>query len=313
MLLCTCIMTPKNKPITAVVCFCHGYTDHVAFSKLMEFQRLCEHGIAFVGIEYEGHGRSDGPLGLINDWEVLVDDVSTFFKQVTAQPRFAKLPAFLMGESMGGAIAYCTYNRIPSTFKGVVFVCPMCKISDDMLPPHYVIDFLKWMLGPSGTTSFLGYLPIAPSKDLADWTHRIRDKGLVIWRCPLIYDRHPRLATARELIDVTQRISHGLADFEAPFLVLHGKADRVTDPVLSQALYDESKSNDKTIRLYEGMWHALTSGESDENIDMVFNDVIQWVLERSGGDDTMNGSRQQHQHDRNNAVAAIAALSSCLQ
>lgn len=52
--------------------------------------------------------------------------------------------------------------------------------------------------------------------------------------------------------DVTSRISNNFGAFDAPFLVQHGKDDRVTDPQLSQALYDESKSNDKTIKLYDG-------------------------------------------------------------
>jgi hypothetical protein len=52
--------------------------------------------------------------------------------------------------------------------------------------------------------------------------------------------------------NVTRDISSSLSEFDAPFLVLHGKEDRVTDPKLSQALYDESKSKDKTIKLYDG-------------------------------------------------------------
>jgi caffeoylshikimate esterase len=281
MLLLTTTMTPKdNRPIRAVVCFCHGYTDHTSYAKRVEYQRLCEAGIAFVGIEYEGHGRSDGALGLISDWEVLIEDVSSFFRHVT-RTRFATHPAFLMGESMGGAISYCVYNRVPELFRGVVFVCPMCKISDDMLPPQYVIDFLKWLIGGTGTTSFLGYLPIAPSKsNLGDLFNRIPEKGLKNARCPLIYDRNPRLATARELINVTQRISNSLQDFAAPFLVLHGLEDRVTDPALSKALYCESVSKDKTLRLLEGMWHNLTTGEPDENIDLVFSEVISWIEAR---------------------------------
>lgn len=281
MVLSTTIMTPrKNKPIQAVICFCHGYTDNVSYSKRFEFQRLCDAGLALVAIEYEGHGLSDGALGLINDWEDLVHDVSTYFKEVTAK-RFPKLPAFLMGESMGGAVSYCVYNRIPTIFRGVVFVCPMCKISDDMLPPQYVIDVLKWLIGPSGTTSLLGFLPIAPSKnDLSDLTHQVKEKAFNSARCPLNFDRNPRLATARELVDVTQRISSSLSQFAAPFIVLHGKEDRVTDPKLSLALYNESKSVDKSIRLYDGMWHALTCGESDENTNRVFSDVIEWVLAR---------------------------------
>lgn len=181
-----------------------------------------------------------------------------------------------------GAVAYSIYNRMPNLFRGVVFVCPMCKISDDMLPPQWVIDVLKWLIGPTGTTSFLGFLPIAPAKnDLGNVTHRLDEKRVLVSRCPTSYGRNPRLATARELIQATQQISDSLHDFDASFLVVHGEADRVTDPNLSQALYNESKSTDKSIILYPGMWHALLIGEPDENIDRVFDDCIAWILQRS--------------------------------
>jgi hypothetical protein len=29
------------------------------------------------------------------------------------------------------------------------------------------------------------------------------------------------------------------------------------------------------------MWHSLTSGEPDENIDRVFQDCIEWILKRA--------------------------------
>jgi alpha-beta hydrolase superfamily lysophospholipase len=100
MLLYTYAMIPTDQPVKAVVCFCHGYTDTISFSKRIEFQRLVHQGIAFVAIEYEGHGRSDGTVGLIYDWERLIDDVSSFYFQV-ATKRFPGVPTFLMGESMG--------------------------------------------------------------------------------------------------------------------------------------------------------------------------------------------------------------------
>lgn len=236
-------------------------------------------GIAVVMIEYEGHGRSDGTLGLITDWDKLIDDTSSFFEQ-TIRRRFSSVPTFLMGESMGGAVAYCTYNRNPKLFRGVVFVCPMCKIGDDCLPPQWVIDLFRQLAGPKGTASTLGYLPIAPSQGVQmDWSIRPHKQALLS-SFPLEYGRKPRLATARELLDVTIHISNDLQNFNAPFLVQHGSMDRITDPRLSEALYRESKSQDKTLKLYDGMLHSLISGEFDENIDMVFNDSIEWIMTR---------------------------------
>jgi hypothetical protein len=91
-------MVPRNnQEIDAVLCYCHGYTDHASFIKQVEYSRFCEHKIAVVAIEYEGHGRSDGELGLVYDWNLLIDDVYTFFKQVTSQ-KFPGKKVFLMGE-----------------------------------------------------------------------------------------------------------------------------------------------------------------------------------------------------------------------
>jgi len=46
-------------------------------------------------------------------------------------------------------------------------------------------------------------------------------------------------------------------------------------------LFDEAASNDKDIKLYEGVWHSLTSGEPDEIIDGVFQDAAKWLLDRA--------------------------------
>lgn len=66
-----------------------------------------------------------------------------------------------------------------------------------------------------------------------------------------------------------------------PFFVLHGEADTVTDPEVSRALYERAGSGDKTIKLYPGMWHGLTAGEPDDNVEAVFADIIAWLDRRS--------------------------------
>ena len=66
-----------------------------------------------------------------------------------------------------------------------------------------------------------------------------------------------------------------------PFLVLHGEEDVVTDLNISRALFEKSNSQDKTFKTYPGMWHGLIFGETKENSELVFHDIIQWLNERS--------------------------------
>ena len=85
---------------------------------------VVEQDMAVVMIEYEGHGKSDGLLGYVDNWDVLVEDCSQFFQQSIEEIRSDHyggggggdgdantIPCFLMGSSMGGAVAYYIYQR----------------------------------------------------------------------------------------------------------------------------------------------------------------------------------------------------------
>ena len=51
--------------------------------------------------------------------------------------------------------------------------------------------------------------------------------------------------------------------------------------MVSKQLYDEAVSDDKTLKMYPGMWHGLLYGETPENIDIVFSDIIDWLEKRN--------------------------------
>ena len=64
-----------------------------------------------------------------------------------------------------------------------------------------------------------------------------------------------------------------------PFFVLHGTADRVTDPLASQDLYKEAASEFKDIKLYDGFLHDLLFEPEREEIAQ---DIIDWMEMRLG-------------------------------
>jgi alpha-beta hydrolase superfamily lysophospholipase len=63
--------------------------------------------------------------------------------------------------------------------------------------------------------------------------------------------------------------------------VLHGTADVVTDIEVSQALYAQASSSDKTIRIYTDGCHALLQGEPDDQRQRIAKDIIDWIDKRA--------------------------------
>lgn len=281
MALLTSTMIPKNNlPIRAIVCLCHGYMDNTSFLKRIQYQRFVKRGIAVIMIELEGHGRSDGTNALIPCWTNLVKDSHSYFSHISKSAKFSGKKMFLMGESMGGAVAFDIMMQYRKDYAGVIFAAPMVKIL--VTPPTWVVRLFYMVVGEPGSVSRLSVLPLAPSRgDIPDLSFKDKEKMKLALSVPTKYGRKPRLATARELLDATKRISATVHEFDAPFLVLHGLEDYVTCPKVSEMLYNESPSKDKEIKLYKGMYHNLTGGETDENIGIVFNDAIEWIMQRS--------------------------------
>lgn len=91
------------------------------------------------------------------------------------------------------------------------------------------------------------------------------------------YAGKPRLGTVIELLKVTANLEETLKDVSLPFIVLHGDADVVTEPAVSTYLYETARSEDKTLRIYEGMQHSLIQGEPDENVAIILNDISTWL------------------------------------
>lgn len=92
-----------------------------------------------------------------------------------------------------------------------------------------------------------------------------------------MYQDKPRLRTAVEIMRICTEIEDTLSKVTIPFIVLQGEQDKVTDPEACKALYEQASSEDKTLKLYPGMWHGITTGESDENIELVLTDIITWM------------------------------------
>ncbi|URE35158.1 Putative lysophospholipase [Musa troglodytarum] len=237
--------------------------------------KLAAAGFGVFGLDYEGHGRSMGARCYIKKFDNIVADCDWFFKSVCGSSENQVKCRFLYGESMGGAVALLLHRKDPAFWDGAVLVAPMCKISEKVKPHPVVVNLL------TRVEEIIPKWKIVPTKDVIDSAFKDPIKREEIRNNKLIYQDKPRLKTALELLRTSMDLESSLTMVTLPFFVLHGEADRVTDPEISRALYERAGSGDKTIKLYPGMWHGLTAGEPDDNVEAVFADIIAWLDRRS--------------------------------
>lgn len=106
------------------------------------------------------------------------------------------------------------------------------------------------------------------------------EKLKIIASNPRRYSGRPRIGTMREVVRVTNYIQDNFDKVTVPFLTCHGTSDGVTCPTGSEMLYEKASSVDKTLKLYEGMYHSLIQGEPDESANLVLGDMKAWIDER---------------------------------
>ncbi|XP_057447852.1 caffeoylshikimate esterase-like [Lotus japonicus] len=268
---CKSWMPEPGIPIKASVCFCHGYGDTCTFFFEGIARRIAAAGYAVFAMDYPGFGLSEGLHGYIPNFDDLVDDVIEHYRRVKARPDLRGLPRFLLGQSMGGAVSLKVHLKEPNNWDGVVLVAPMCKIADDVLPSDAIMKVLTLL------SNVMPKAKLFPNQDLAELAFREPSKRNLAVYNVICYEDNPRLKTGLELLRTTKEIESQVQKVSAPLLILHGAADKVTDPLVSQFLYEKASSKDKTLKLYEDGYHCILEGEPDDRIFAVHDDIISWL------------------------------------
>lgn len=114
---------PEDGEIRAVLQIAHGVAEYV--DRYDGFARfLTQHGIAVVGNDHLGHGKSvadDSELGWFGDeggWMTVVDDIKRL-RDLSGEKHPGK-PYFLLGHSMGSFLTRSFIIRYPDALDGVI-------------------------------------------------------------------------------------------------------------------------------------------------------------------------------------------------
>merc|ERR1719223_592770 len=82
------------------------------------------------------------------------------------------------------------------------------------------------------------------------------------------------------MMELAKTVQASTSSFTFPLVVFHGLGDTVTMPSLSERLFEDAPSTDKTLVNLEGAYHALW-WEAEESVTHVAHQVEAWVNERT--------------------------------
>lgn len=255
----------------AIIVLYHGYSDHSHDRIADDAKKFALLGYSSFSMDHEGHGLSEGLRAYVPDFDLLVDDALYYLERVRESNPNKKI--FLYGHSMGGAICLMISLRRPELADGIVLIAPMVKIVDSMKPHPAVVYALTWLAWMFPTWA------IVPTEDLSNRSIKIVERREVTRAHPLGYNGRLRLATGLAILKTTSYLQDNLDKVSVPLMICHGTDDLVTDPSVSELLFKSACTKDKTLRLYEGMWHAITA---EPEAHMVFQEIANWIIARSG-------------------------------
>lgn len=259
-------LTSQPKGLVAMV---HGYSSESGWLNELTAVAIAKVGFLVCALDLQGHGCSDGLPGHIPNIDYVVNDCIKFFDSVKAD--HPKLPAFLYGESLGGAISILICLKQKYAWDGLVLNSSMCGISAKFKPIWPLEKLLPVAAFFAPTWKVVVSKPVASRSYKEEWKRR-----LVANNPNRRTSGKPPAATALEFLRVCKFIRKHCHELEVPLLIVHGKDDAVCDFRSASFVYESAASEDKTLKIFAGMWHMLI-GEPKENVELVFGTVLSWL------------------------------------
>ncbi len=241
----------------------HGYAEHSArYQHFYEAANLL--GINVYSFDLRGHGKSDGLMGYVPNLDDLVMDIERVMDHFQLKNK-----AFLMGHSLGGLIVsrYClTQNQ--NNFKGLITSAAALEIDKDLSP---ILQMLAPILGK--------ILPKLKTEKL-DTTYLTRSKEIkeAYFADPLVYNEGTRARTGAEMLQGIKKTVPLFSKLTIPLLAMHGSSDGLTMPDGTIRFHKEARSTDKTLKIYDGLYHELVN---EPEKTKVINDILTWILKRA--------------------------------
>lgn len=228
----------------AVIVALHGFNDYRAAFDLAA-PLLAARGVAVIAYDQRGFGASPG-AGRWAGGERLAADALNMVR--LARTRFPGCPVFLLGESMGAAVALLAAASPESTglVRGVILASPATWGWSELNPFYRFTLWTVAHIAPGWRLSGRGLGRVA-----SDNIDALRAMG----RDPLVI-KETRVDAIYGLVDLMQAALEAAPDLRVPALVLIGDRDEIVPAHAMQALVARLPPAAAVCRFPEG-YHLL--------------------------------------------------------
>jgi acylglycerol lipase len=256
---------PAAEPRATVV-LAHGAAEHSG-----RYEHVAEafnrRGYSLWALDHRGHGRSGGRRVYIERFEDLVTDLHSLIGR--AKSELPERRPFLLGHSMGGAVATGYATRHDGELAGLILSNPLATVKT--APAAAVIGRLLSRVAPR-----LGVYSVPAegvSKDPEEVRKYVED--------PLNFHGKLPARTVAELGDEVAGFPELADRITVPVLIMYSTTDPIVAPSGSEMLADRIGSDDVTIRNWDGLRHEiLNEPERAEVIDA----MLDWLDAHTEGD-----------------------------
>jgi alpha-beta hydrolase superfamily lysophospholipase len=249
--------------VRAALLIVHGLGEHSG-----RYMNVVDHlvplGYAAYALDHVGHGKSEGEREVVARFSDYIDTLATFHGMV--RDGHPAAPLFLLGHSMGGLIVTTYLLDHASEVAGAVISAPAIK-AGDVSQATVLLGKLLSTLAPKAGVLALDANQISRDPDVV--AAYVDD--------PLVFHGKTPARLAAEMMKAMERVDAEAARITTPFIVVQGSEDKLVDPGGARMLYERAGSQDKTLKLYEGLYHEVFNEPERER---VLQDVETWLAAR---------------------------------
>ncbi|MDQ6996426.1 MAG: lysophospholipase, partial [Mariprofundus sp.] len=221
------------------------------------------HGIAVYAYDQRGFGRSAN-RGRWPGKDIFAQDAQTFAHLLRTQ--FPHTPLFLLGHSMGAAVAVHALASTPMDVDGIILAAP--AISGWSTMPWWQRWGLKLAAHTIPWNTFTGQSLHITASDNRKMLIALGRDRLVI--------KETRVDTIYGLVNLMEAAYRSASALHAPALILYGEKDEVIAKAPVLETFGPLARNNADIRLqiYKNGYHMLLR---DLQAEVVWRDITSWI------------------------------------